>query len=312
MHSTTSPTAARLGPHRARRDRPRSAVLDTAERLANVRGLLDKIEQLRHMSHELRPTILDDLGLKPALEFLADGVWRRTGLKVVVDGSPGGRLPTPIETALYRIVQEALTNVTKHARATRVSIVLERSGPFLRCAIHDDGAGFDVAAVLARRGSCGARPDRNPGTAARDQRNARHRRETARRHPSRHLSAAGGGPCRLGFYSLMTTRSLGRAWKALLERRASPSSRKPATASRRSGKRAQCPDVAVLDFSAAAERARRGPILDTCPRAKAILLTMHTDDHYVLEAVRAGVKGYVVKTQASVTWCARSTRCCAA
>jgi PAS domain S-box-containing protein len=128
----------------------------TAERLANVRGLLDKIEeQLRHLSHELRPTILDDLGLKPALEFLADGVWRRTGLKVVVDGSPGGRLPTPIETALYRIVQEALTNVTKHARATRVSIALERSDGLLRCAIHDDGAGFDVAAVLARRGSRG-------------------------------------------------------------------------------------------------------------------------------------------------------------
>ena len=128
----------------------------TAERLANVRGLLDKIEeQLRHLSHELRPTILDDLGLRPALEFVADGVWRRTGLKVVVEGSPGGRLPAPIETALYRIVQEALTNVTKHARATRVSVTLERSGRFLRCAIHDDGVGFDVPAVLARRGSRG-------------------------------------------------------------------------------------------------------------------------------------------------------------
>jgi PAS domain S-box-containing protein len=127
-----------------------------AERLESVRGLLDKIEeQLRHLSHELRPTILDDLGLRPALEFLADGVWRRTGLKVAVDGSPGGRLPAPVETALYRIVQEALTNVTKHARATRVTIALERSGRHLRCAIQDDGIGFDVAAVLARRGSRG-------------------------------------------------------------------------------------------------------------------------------------------------------------
>jgi two-component system response regulator NreC len=66
--------------------------------------------------------------------------------------------------------------------------------------------------------------------------------------------------------------------------------------------RERCPDVAVLDFAmpllnglgAARE------ILRTCPRAKAILLTMHTDDHYVLEALQAGVKGYVVKTQASV------------
>jgi DNA-binding NarL/FixJ family response regulator len=65
--------------------------------------------------------------------------------------------------------------------------------------------------------------------------------------------------------------------------------------------RAQCPDVAVLDFSMpllnGLDAARE--ILHICPRAKAILLTMHTDDHYVLEAVRAGVKGYVVKTQAS-------------
>jgi len=127
-----------------------------AQRLADVRGLLDKIEeQLRHLSHELRPTILDDLGLEPALEFLADGVSRRTGLQIAVAGSPGKRLPVPTETALYRIVQEALTNVTKHAQATRVSITFARSGRLLRCAIRDDGVGFDVPTVLTRRGSRG-------------------------------------------------------------------------------------------------------------------------------------------------------------
>ena len=127
-----------------------------AQRLEDVRGLLDKIEeQLRHLSHELRPTILDDLGLQPALEFLADGVSRRTGLQIVVEGSPGKRLPAPTETALYRIVQEALTNVTKHAQATRVSITFVRSGRLLRCAIRDDGVGFDVPTVLTRRGSRG-------------------------------------------------------------------------------------------------------------------------------------------------------------
>ena len=65
--------------------------------------------------------------------------------------------------------------------------------------------------------------------------------------------------------------------------------------------RERCPDVAVLDFSMpllnGLDAARE--ILKVCPRARAILLTMHTDDHYVLEAVRAGIKGYVVKTQAS-------------
>jgi signal transduction histidine kinase len=127
-----------------------------AQRLEDVRGLLDKIEeQLRHLSHELRPTILDDLGLGPALEFLADGASRRTGLQIVVEGSPGKRLPAPTETALYRIVQEALTNVTKHAQATRVSITFVRSGRLLRCAIRDDGVGFDVPTVLTRWGSRG-------------------------------------------------------------------------------------------------------------------------------------------------------------
>ena len=128
----------------------------TAQRLEDVRGLLDKIEeQLRHLSHELRPTILDDLGLRPALEFLADGVSRRTGLKIAVEGAPGKRLPAPTETALYRIVQEALTNVTKHAQATGVSIRFTRSRRLLRCVVQDNGVGFDVSAVSARRGARG-------------------------------------------------------------------------------------------------------------------------------------------------------------
>jgi len=125
----------------------------TSRRLDDVRGLLTKIEeQLRHLSHELRPTILDDLGLQPAIEFLADGVSRRTGLQIVVEGAPGKRMPAPTETALYRIVQEALTNVTKHAQASHVTIRFVRDGRLLRCSIHDNGTGFDVLAVQARRG----------------------------------------------------------------------------------------------------------------------------------------------------------------
>jgi len=124
--------------------------------LEDVQGLLHKIEeQLRHLSHELRPTILDDLGLHPAIEFLADGVSRRTGLQITVEGVPGKRMPAPTETALYRIVQEALTNVTKHAQASRVTIRFARDGRLLRCSIGDNGAGFDVLAVQARRGARG-------------------------------------------------------------------------------------------------------------------------------------------------------------
>ncbi len=117
---------------------------------------LDRIEdQLRRLSHELRPTILDDLGLQPALDFLAQGVSTRTGTPVTVEGSTGGRLSPVIETAIYRIVQEALANATKHAQPTSIRIQLTREADTIRCAVRDDGVGFDVAAVFARRGKPG-------------------------------------------------------------------------------------------------------------------------------------------------------------
>lgn len=122
----------------------------------NIRGQLDRIEdQLRGLSHELRPTILDDLGLQPALDFLAQGVSARTGTPVSVDGSTDGRLSPAIETAICRIVQEALANATKHAQATHIRIQLKREADTIRCAVRDDGVGFDAAAVFARRGKPG-------------------------------------------------------------------------------------------------------------------------------------------------------------
>ncbi len=125
-------------------------------RFADVEKLLKQVEDhLRRISHELRPTILDDLGLKPALEFLARGVSARTGIRITVDSSTGGRLPPLVETALYRIAQEALTNVAKHAKATSVRIELERGGQGFRYVIRDDGCGFDVSGVLGRQGQRG-------------------------------------------------------------------------------------------------------------------------------------------------------------
>jgi signal transduction histidine kinase len=101
---------------------------DARERLTEIRARLEQVEaQLRRLSHELRPTILDDLGLKPAIEFLADGISKRTGHFVRVTGSIGGRLPGSVETAMYRIVQEALTNVIKHAQATQAVVHLKRT-----------------------------------------------------------------------------------------------------------------------------------------------------------------------------------------
>jgi len=126
------------------------------KQLQGMRGLLDQVEaHLRRLSHELRPTILDDLGLQPALEFLIQGVSARLGIPIMLEGSREGRLPPLIETALYRIVQEALTNVTKHAQATRCKIQLQREARRIRCVIQDNGVGFDVPTVLAQRGERG-------------------------------------------------------------------------------------------------------------------------------------------------------------
>lgn len=125
-------------------------------RLYEVRGMLAEIEeQLRRISHELRPTILDDLGLVPALKFLADGVAKRSGLEIVIEGAIEGRLPSPIETGAYRIVQEALTNVMRHAQASQVRILAERDGQVARCLVEDDGVGFDMTEVLTRSGERG-------------------------------------------------------------------------------------------------------------------------------------------------------------
>ena len=104
--------------------------------------LRDVEERLRRLSHELRPTILDDLGLDAALATLASNVTDRSGLAVRVEAASIGRLPGPIETVLYRTVQEALSNVVRHARATRALVRLEREPGEIRCTIRDNGVGF--------------------------------------------------------------------------------------------------------------------------------------------------------------------------
>ena len=129
---------------------------DKQQQIRELEGLLNKVEQqLRRYSHELRPTVLDDLGWDPAIRFLAESVSKRTHLLIQVKAAFAGRLPGAIETAVYRIVQEALTNASKHAKATRVWIQVRREGGTLCCSIRDDGEGFDIRATHAegkRRG----------------------------------------------------------------------------------------------------------------------------------------------------------------
>lgn len=112
-------------------------------------------DEIRRLSHELRPLLLDDLGLMPALRVLGEGIARRSRFAIQVKGSTAGRLPNPVETAVYRSVQEALNNVARHANAEHVLIEVENSGNELRCRVHDDGVGFDPLAAGSPRGRRG-------------------------------------------------------------------------------------------------------------------------------------------------------------
>lgn len=116
---------------------------ERAEALTAVREqVVETLRDVRRLAVELRPKALDDFGLVAALERLRDTLVERTGLRVDLEANVGDRLSSDVETALYRIVQEALTNVVKHAEASAVSIVLARSGRAITVVIEDNGRGF--------------------------------------------------------------------------------------------------------------------------------------------------------------------------
>ena len=93
---------------------------------------------------ELRPKVLDDFGLVPALERLSETFMEATGISVALESRLGEvRLSPEVETTLYRIVQESLTNVAKHAGASRVGVLLVRRPRGVSALVEDDGHGFD-------------------------------------------------------------------------------------------------------------------------------------------------------------------------
>jgi signal transduction histidine kinase len=108
------------------------------------------LHTVRDLSHLLHPALLDDLGLPAAVEWYLEPFRRRHGLRVSLrHEGMGRRLRPEVEIAAFRIVQEALTNVAKHAHASSCQVVMQRLEGTLLITIHDDGAGFDLAAVEA-------------------------------------------------------------------------------------------------------------------------------------------------------------------
>lgn len=136
--------------HLALADLARGAAPGQQESFDRINDLLKQVEaQLRQYSHELRPPVLDDLGLVPAVRFLADSVSKRAALPVRVVAENVPRLVSAAEIALYRVIQEALNNAVKHAKANSVLVLLRADHSALYCTIEDDGAGFDPAAAQA-------------------------------------------------------------------------------------------------------------------------------------------------------------------
>jgi signal transduction histidine kinase len=106
------------------------------------------LQDVRRLAVQLRPKALDDFGLVPALERLVQTFSESSGISVDLEARIGeGRLPSDVETTVYRIIQEALTNVVKHAEARKVSILLVHRDTTLTAVVEDDGQGFDPTAV---------------------------------------------------------------------------------------------------------------------------------------------------------------------
>jgi signal transduction histidine kinase len=117
--------------------------------IASLRELVvSTLRDVRRLAVELRPSALDDFGLVPAIERLAETFRGQTEIAVDLQANLGDeRLPADVETTIYRIVQESLSNVVKHAGASRISILLTRRGNAVAAVVEDDGLGFDPAAV---------------------------------------------------------------------------------------------------------------------------------------------------------------------
>jgi signal transduction histidine kinase len=135
----------------------RLQVADATEQVVEARGLVDELlMRVSNLSLDLRPAMLDDLGLVPALVWLVDRYQSQTGVQVELQHSSiDGRLPPIVETAAFRIVQEGLTNVARHAGVKAATVRVWRDGSSLGVQVADRGSGFDSAAALAAGQSSG-------------------------------------------------------------------------------------------------------------------------------------------------------------
>jgi len=136
---------------------PTGSKPELASRLEDCRALVEgTVDAMRDVMAELRPHALDDYGLPAALRSLATGFSRRTGIQVAFEKEGrGAELPKPVDLAMFRIAQEALNNVAKHANAKRVEIAIRRKNGHAVLSVSDNGVGFDPQRIEGPRAEAG-------------------------------------------------------------------------------------------------------------------------------------------------------------
>jgi signal transduction histidine kinase len=145
-------SAVRRGDPAANEQAMRQAIEDIEQEIDNLRAIIT----------DLRPSLLDDLGLLPAIEALLERR-RQSGLRITTQfalparGAHDAALPPELETTIYRLVQEALTNIVKHALASTVRVLVEAADAGVIVEVQDDGRGFDTEAQSAGFGLAGIR-----------------------------------------------------------------------------------------------------------------------------------------------------------
>ncbi|MEZ8734048.1 MULTISPECIES: cache domain-containing protein [unclassified Vibrio] len=116
-------------------------------------SLMRAIEEVRHISHQLRPSSLDDIGLEAALSSLLLDFQAHSGIEVeTMFATQPGKLKSEAATTLYRVVQESLNNIEKHAQATKVTVIAQQIGNVLQLLIQDNGVGFNTYKAMEKRG----------------------------------------------------------------------------------------------------------------------------------------------------------------
>lgn len=151
-------TAVKINLHVLRQKCSAPEILSSIE--DNMKVIDEAVDQVRDLSVGLRPLLLDDFGLVVAVRWYLDRQARSCGVPADFTTHSLGeddRFSSELETACFRIVQEAVTNVARHARASRISVMLGRVGQDLTLLISDDGAGFDMKALRTSAATLGLR-----------------------------------------------------------------------------------------------------------------------------------------------------------